>query len=104
MEQLEVKDDIHLRDVALNIHAINHLLEDSELPLEFVDGYIGELSVTIPWSTLLQDNCFFSIDGLTVTVQVGLKVTINKTGVNDPLSQTHCPASNDHYSHLKFVF
>ena len=28
-----------------------------------------------------------------------------RTGViiNDPLGQIHCPASNDHYIHLKFV-
>ena len=23
--------------------------------------------------------------------------------INDPLGQTHSPASSDHYSHLKFV-
>ena len=24
--------------------------------------------------------------------------------INDPLVQTHIPASSDHYSHLKFVY
>ena len=35
-----------------------------------MDGYIGQLSVSVPWSNLLNDNCQFVIDGLTVTLQV----------------------------------
>ena len=49
---------------------INSLIEDADLPVEFVDGYIQDLSVTIPWANLLTESCFFSISGLTVTVQV----------------------------------
>ena len=37
---------------------------------QFVDGFIQELAVTVPWSNLLKDNCFFEIRGLTVTCQV----------------------------------
>ena len=59
-----------MKDVALNTANINGMLEDSEVPVEFVDGYIKELSVTVPWSNLLKDNCQFVIDGLTITLQV----------------------------------
>ena len=62
--------DISLLNVSLNITKINELLEGSDLPFEFVDGYIGELTVTIPWKDLLKENCFFALDGLTVTLQV----------------------------------
>ena len=46
------------------------MLEETEAPIEFVDGFIQELAVTVPWSNLLKDNCFFEIRGLTVTCQV----------------------------------
>ena len=32
-----------------------------------------------------------------------LQVENNAIQANDPLGQTHCLASTDHYSHLKFV-
>ena len=62
--------DISLLNVSLNIAQINELLEGSDLPFEFVDGFIGELTVTIPWKDLLKENCFFALDGLTITLQV----------------------------------
>ena len=40
------------------------------MPVEFVDGYISDLSVTIPWANLLTESCYFSISGLTITIQV----------------------------------
>ena len=38
--------------------------------MEFVDGYISDLSVTIPWANLLTESCYFAISGLTITIQV----------------------------------
>ena len=38
--------------------------------MEFVEGYISDLSVTIPWANLLTESCYFSISGLTITIQV----------------------------------
>jgi hypothetical protein len=68
--QLSVDGPIRLRDVALNTSYINAFLEDAEIPLEFIDGYIQELSVTVPMANLLKDNCLFEINGLTLTLQV----------------------------------
>lgn len=70
LNQLSVDGPIRLRDVALNTANINSMLEESEAPVEFVDGYIQELSVTVPWSNLLKENCYFEIHGLTITLQV----------------------------------
>ena len=72
LNQLSVSSGcpITLRDVALNTKNINRMLEESEVPVEFVDGFIKELSVSVPWSNLLKDNCQFLIDGLTITLQV----------------------------------
>ena len=70
LNQLSVDGPIKLRDVALNTSHINAFLEDSEVPLEFIDGYITELSVTVPMANLLKDNCIFEIRGLTLTLQV----------------------------------
>ncbi|TRY61083.1 hypothetical protein TCAL_14969 [Tigriopus californicus] len=61
---------ISLHHVALNTRNLNAALESSELPVEFVDGYIEELSVHVPYQRMLSENCFFSIDGLTITLQV----------------------------------
>ena len=49
---------------------INSLIDSADLPVEFVDGYISDLSVTIPWANLLTESCYFSISGLTITIQV----------------------------------
>ena len=52
------------------IRTINSLIDSADLPVEFVDGYISDLSVTIPWANLLTESCYFSISGLTITIQV----------------------------------
>ena len=36
-------------------------------------------------------------------VSHGFKGTQVMCAINDPLGQTYCPSSNDHYSHLKIV-
>ena len=48
---------VKLDHVVLNARNINGMLEDSEVPMELMDGYIGQLSVSVPWSNLLNDNC-----------------------------------------------
>jgi len=70
LDQLSVDGAIRLSNVALNIRTINSLIEEADLPVEFVDGHIQDLSVTIPWTDLLTESCHFTISGLTVTLQV----------------------------------
>ena len=70
LDQLTVDGCIRLRNVAVNTDHINEHLADTEAPIEFVDGFIQELAVTVPWSNLLKENCFFEVKGLTITCQV----------------------------------
>lgn len=43
--------------------------EQQHLPLEFVDGFISEMSVSIPWSALLSEASYVEVKGLKLTVQ-----------------------------------
>lgn len=43
--------------------------EQQNLPIEFVDGYISQMSVSIPWSSLLSDSSFVEVVGLMLTIQ-----------------------------------
>jgi N-terminal region of Chorein or VPS13 len=38
------------------------------VPLEIIDGYIGSISVSVPWSTLIADNTVIEINDLEITV------------------------------------
>ncbi|XP_072277479.1 autophagy-related protein 2 homolog A isoform X2 [Pyxicephalus adspersus] len=56
-----------LRDIHLDIWAVNDLLDSTGAPLEIIDGFIGSISVTIPWSALVTENCTLEISELHVT-------------------------------------
>ncbi len=88
LNQLTVDGPIKLKDVAVNTAHINQMLEETEAPVEFVDGYIQELSVTVPWSNLLKENCFFEIHGLTVTLQ--LKKRSNPSQLSASIFHSMC--------------
>ena len=48
---------------------LNEALETSGIPLEIVDGYIGSITVTMPWSALVSDNTIIDISDLEVTIK-----------------------------------
>nr|XP_033810044.1 autophagy-related protein 2 homolog A isoform X3 [Geotrypetes seraphini] len=56
-----------IRDIHLDIWSVNEQLDAVNAPLEIVDGFIGSISVTIPWSALVTENCAVEISGLQVT-------------------------------------
>ncbi|GBP70052.1 Autophagy-related protein 2 homolog A [Eumeta japonica] len=56
-------------DVSLDCEALNELGDTQNWPLQIVDGYMQEISVTIPWSTLLKDDSIVEVNGLLLTVQ-----------------------------------
>ncbi|XP_076030640.1 autophagy-related 2 [Oratosquilla oratoria] len=58
-----------IRDLTVDVNALNEVADQLNLPIEFVDGYIGEINVTVPWSTLLSENCFVEVSKLMMTVQ-----------------------------------
>lgn len=50
------------------LQALNEMGEQ-HLPLEFVDGYVSEMSVSIPWSQLLSEASYVEVVGMRLTVQ-----------------------------------
>lgn len=51
------------------LKALNDLGDEKNLPVEFVDGFVSEIAVSIPWATLFSDSIFVEVSGLHVTVQ-----------------------------------
>ena len=49
--------------------ALNNALETFNIPLEIVDGFIGSISVSIPWSSLLTSSTSIEVTGLELTIQ-----------------------------------
>lgn len=56
-------------NVSLDVQALNELGEQQHLPLEFVDGFVSEMSVSIPWSALLSEASYVEVTSLRLTVQ-----------------------------------
>ncbi|XP_063976895.1 autophagy-related protein 2 homolog B [Diachasmimorpha longicaudata] len=56
-------------NVSLDVQALNEMGEQHHLPLEFVDGFISEMSLSIPWSALLSEASYVEVKGLKLTVQ-----------------------------------
>lgn len=51
------------------LQAINELGEKQNWPLEFVDGSLEELFISVPWSSLLKDSSYIEVRGLKITLQ-----------------------------------
>lgn len=60
------------------LKALNELGDSQNWPLEIVDGHMQEITVTIPWSTLLKDDSIVEVNGLSVTVQPKVRVEPGK--------------------------
>ncbi|KAG5882217.1 hypothetical protein JTB14_024728 [Gonioctena quinquepunctata] len=55
--------------ISLDVQALNELGEKQNWPMEFVDGYIEKLHLSIPWTSILKDPSFVEVKGLKITVQ-----------------------------------
>nr|XP_045593817.1 autophagy-related protein 2 homolog B-like isoform X2 [Procambarus clarkii] len=58
-----------IKELTLDMGALNEVADQLNLPLRFVDGYIGEICVSIPWHALLSESCFVEVSGLMVTIE-----------------------------------
>uniref|UniRef100_T1JN27 Autophagy-related protein 2 n=1 Tax=Strigamia maritima TaxID=126957 RepID=T1JN27_STRMM len=58
-----------LTDVHLDVDTLNEIGETYRLPVEFVDGYIANISVSVPWLSILKESSYVEVQGLSVTVQ-----------------------------------
>ncbi|XP_051942118.1 autophagy-related protein 2 homolog A isoform X2 [Hippocampus zosterae] len=56
-----------IKEINLDVWAVNGLLENLGAPLEIVDGFVSSITVTIPWQALLTDHCTLEVSGLQIT-------------------------------------
>lgn len=61
-------------DVSLDCDALNELGDAQNWPLEIVDGHMKEITVSIPWSSLFNDDSIVKVNGLSLTVQPKVRV------------------------------
>ncbi len=47
---------------------MNEALEGTGAPLKVLSGYIGRVTVSVPWTALLKDSCKVEVSGLTLSV------------------------------------
>lgn len=55
--------------IGLAIEALNELSEAQNWPVEFVDGYIDIIHISVPWSSIFTSSTEVEICGLKITVQ-----------------------------------
>lgn len=53
-----------LAQVPLDKWSLNEILESVDAPFEVSEGFIQAISLTVPWASLLQDNCALEVRGL----------------------------------------
>ncbi|CAF0936928.1 unnamed protein product [Adineta steineri] len=58
-----------VKDVILNLNALNESLTNNNIPFEVVKAYVGEINLLIPWTSLLRDNSLLDIKDLEITIR-----------------------------------
>ncbi|XP_022329168.2 autophagy-related protein 2 homolog B-like [Crassostrea virginica] len=58
-----------IKDLELDVEALNEALDSNSIPLEIIDGFINQISVSVPWTNLIQSSTEMEIQGLEITVQ-----------------------------------
>ncbi|XP_028828008.1 autophagy-related protein 2 homolog B isoform X2 [Denticeps clupeoides] len=53
-----------LSQVPLDKWSLNEICESVDAPFEVIEGFIQTISLTVPWASLLQDNCALEVKGL----------------------------------------
>ncbi|XP_006839573.1 PREDICTED: autophagy-related protein 2 homolog B [Chrysochloris asiatica] len=53
-----------LAQVPLDKWCLNDILESADAPLEVTEGFIQSISLSVPWGSLLQENCALEVRGL----------------------------------------
>ncbi|CAJ0944686.1 unnamed protein product [Ranitomeya imitator] len=50
--------------VVSRFQSLNEIMESADAPLEVTEGFIQTISLSVPWGSLLQDNCALEVKGL----------------------------------------
>ncbi|KAL3873572.1 hypothetical protein ACJMK2_036669 [Sinanodonta woodiana] len=58
-----------ISDLELDVETLNENLNSFSIPLEIVDGFISQISVSVPWACLVQDSTQLDIHGLELTLK-----------------------------------
>uniref|UniRef100_A0A1A9W3L6 Autophagy-related protein 2 n=1 Tax=Glossina brevipalpis TaxID=37001 RepID=A0A1A9W3L6_9MUSC len=69
LEQLKIElfdGKATVNNVLLRVEALNELLETQGWPFEFTSGYIGRLTVSVPWNTLMTSDSSIEADNVTL--------------------------------------
>ncbi|KRY55034.1 Autophagy-related protein 2 -like protein A [Trichinella britovi] len=53
-----------LKEVELDVKHINETLLERNIPVHLFDGFVKEITINVPWTTLLEDCCLVEIDVL----------------------------------------
>lgn len=80
--------------------ALNEALDSSSVPLEIVDGFINQISVSVPWTNLIQSSTEMEIQGLEITVQP--KQRMENGGQNSQYNTRHIHFTVEIYFFLYF--
>jgi hypothetical protein len=55
-------------------------LEGANVPLEILDGFIHTIAVSVPWSSLMQENCEVELQGIELVVAIKKNVDLGRCG------------------------
>ena len=70
------------------------MLDNAGMPVEIIDGFIGSISVSVPWTALLSESCCMDIQGLEVTITPKQRVDTGTTEISvSPGDRRKSPAS-----------
>uniref|UniRef100_A0AAQ5XQF3 Autophagy related 2A n=1 Tax=Amphiprion ocellaris TaxID=80972 RepID=A0AAQ5XQF3_AMPOC len=71
-----------IKEINLDVWAVNELLESLGAPLEIVDGFVSSIEVTIPWQALLTDHCTLEVSGLQITCRPKYRTMTGREKLN----------------------
>ncbi|XP_020894955.1 autophagy-related protein 2 homolog A, partial [Exaiptasia diaphana] len=74
-----------VENVPLDVWSVNEMLDSCGAPFELIDGYINKISVSVPWSALLNDSCCMDIQGLELTIAMKQRSDQGGSGLTESM-------------------
>nr|CAB3224188.1 autophagy-related protein 2 homolog B-like [Phallusia mammillata] len=72
-----------INDVFLDVFSINDKLKEFNIPIELTVGKIQHISVSVPWSAILNENSTIEVNGLEMAFQPRYIQTISPSGMTE---------------------
>ncbi|EPY81596.1 autophagy-related protein 2 B-like protein, partial [Camelus ferus] len=86
-----------LAQVPLDKWCLNEILESADAPLEVTEGFIQSISLSVPWGSLLQDNCALEVKGLEMVFRPRPRLVLRRvkvTFIDTVLRIEHVPENS----------